>query len=97
MCVITYDFSLIIVTGNGNWGQWQATPCTKTCGSGQQTKYRQCNDPPPSNGGLQCAGVDGIRAVFERICATCNTQACPSKYQSSFHTLYERFNNKYSS
>ena len=35
----------------GNWSQ-----CTTTCGPGQKTKTRECNQPPPSNGGAACAG-----------------------------------------
>ncbi|XP_060580092.1 tenascin-like, partial [Ruditapes philippinarum] len=40
----------------GNWTPWSA--CSPTCGdsSGQQTRSRSCNNPPPSNGGQYCIG-----------------------------------------
>ena len=35
-------------------------------------KLRECNNPPPSNGGLDCVG-SGIRQH------RCNTDACPGE------------------
>jgi len=63
---------------NGNWGQWTATTtCSKTCGSGVQTVRRECNNPAPSNGGLSCLMLNGIRGSTEiNTNSACNTQAC---------------------
>ena len=48
---------------NGGWSAWST--CSKTCGSGTQT--RTCTSPAPSNGGSLCVGVTS---------QACNTQAC---------------------
>ncbi|XP_065835038.1 disintegrin and metalloproteinase domain-containing protein 11-like [Oscarella lobularis] len=50
------------------WGSW--TTCTVSCGSGIRYHFRQCNNPPPQNGGLDCSG-----ARFED--GSCNTRSCP--------------------
>lgn len=48
---------------NGGWTDWSA--CTRTCGTGTQT--RTCTNPAPSGGGAACAGATQ---------QNCNTQAC---------------------
>jgi hypothetical protein len=45
------------------------TPCSKSCGSGTQTRSR-IKLQTALNGGKECAGL----ATFERAC---NTQPCP--------------------
>jgi len=56
---------------NGGWGPWGGfSTCTKTCGAGQQTRYRNCDHPAPSATGLQCIG-DGQQTT------TCHNEACP--------------------
>ena len=46
---------LILVNGGwGNYGAW--TPCSQTCGPGTSQRTRECNNPPPSNGGNPCQG-----------------------------------------
>ena len=50
-----------------DWGAWSA--CTKTCGGGQQTRTRQCNNPAPSGGGSDCTGDS-------QQTQDCNTDAC---------------------
>ena len=49
---------------NGGWTSW--TNCSKSCGSGSQT--RTCTNPTPANGGSDCSGSSS---------QPCNTQACP--------------------
>ena len=49
---------------NGGWSSWGS--CSKSCGSGSQT--RTCTNPRPAYGGSQCSG-----SPFK----TCNTEACP--------------------
>ncbi|XP_077986992.1 hemicentin-1-like [Glandiceps talaboti] len=42
---------------DGNWGVWSAwQQCSETCGEGTKLRTRQCNNPPPRDGGLQCPG-----------------------------------------
>ncbi|XP_064605661.1 coadhesin-like [Liolophura sinensis] len=50
---------------DGNWSVWKAwSPCSVTCGAGNQVRQRMCNNPAPSGGGQQCQGD------------TSQTQAC---------------------
>ena len=48
------------------WSKWR--PCSKTCGTGTQT--RTCTNPAPANGGAQCSGESS---------QDCNPQECPGK------------------
>ncbi|CAD5126324.1 DgyrCDS14474 [Dimorphilus gyrociliatus] len=43
----------------GSWSEWSAWgDCEPICGEeGIQTRIRECNNPPPSNGGDDCPGV----------------------------------------
>ncbi|CAL1547733.1 unnamed protein product [Lymnaea stagnalis] len=42
---------------NGGWGPWSSYGrCSRTCESGVKTKYRECNNPYPANGGKYCLG-----------------------------------------
>ena len=50
----------------GGWTDWGV--CSKTCGTGTQT--RTCTNPTPANGGADCTGV---------LVQDCNTQGCPGK------------------
>ena len=44
----------------GQWGFWSSwSACTETCGSGRTARNRECNNPPPSNGGEFCEGAIG--------------------------------------
>ena len=61
---------------NGGWGPWEeVSPCSASCGGGNQTLARQCNNPVASNGGSDCenSDTDSIKTV------SCNTQSCDSK------------------
>ncbi|KAM6217053.1 complement component C8 beta chain [Rhynchocyon petersi] len=43
---------------DGKWSCWSEwTPCS----GGQKTRQRQCNNPPPQNGGSPCSGPDSER------------------------------------
>nr|XP_018902877.1 PREDICTED: uncharacterized protein LOC109034278 isoform X1 [Bemisia tabaci] len=52
------DFGLKNV--HGGWSVWSSFgACEGSCGGiGKRTRRRQCNNPPPSNGGLDCIGQD---------------------------------------
>ncbi|KAL4230559.1 Thrombospondin type 1 repeat-containing protein [Mactra antiquata] len=44
---------------DGNWGPWSGwDDCTGVCGIGSRSRYRQCNNPAPQNGGKICYGDD---------------------------------------
>lgn len=43
---------------NGAWGTWSSwSSCSVTCGHGLKTRLRNCDSPPPVNGGLECQGI----------------------------------------
>ena len=59
---------------DGNWGQWSAwTTCTVSCGGGNQTRTRQCDNPSPANGGSNCPPETDQKESLQ----TCGTQLCP--------------------
>ncbi|XP_033214669.1 A disintegrin and metalloproteinase with thrombospondin motifs 9 isoform X2 [Belonocnema kinseyi] len=52
---------------DGQWGTWgRYGDCSRTCGGGIKKKYRECNNPPPQNGGNYCIG----ERVKYRNCGT---------------------------
>ncbi|KAJ8314516.1 hypothetical protein KUTeg_006666 [Tegillarca granosa] len=52
----------------GSWGPWGT--CTVTCGGGDHSRSRQCDNPAPANGGLSCPGDQSEYG-------DCNNQSCP--------------------
>ena len=57
---------------NGGWGSWTAwSLCSVTCGSGQRTRERFCNNPIPSGGGSDCSDSSNDQQ-------TCTLTDCPS-------------------
>ena len=44
--------------------------CSAECGGGEQTRERECNNPPPQFGGAECQG-DSSQTQ------SCNEQPCP--------------------
>ncbi|XP_021098568.1 hemicentin-1 [Heterocephalus glaber] len=56
---------------DGGWGNWQSwSHCSVSCGGGEKTRKRLCDNPVPSKGGRSCRG-DATQV------SRCNTQACP--------------------
>ena len=49
---------------DGGWSKWGS--CSKSCGSGRQT--RTCTNPEPARGGSGCPGSSS---------QICNTEECP--------------------
>ena len=66
-----------LVAVDGGWSEWsQFFPCSKTCGGGSITRFRNCNNPSPVDGGKDCPG-----AYFES--QDCNSGPCKSHKQIS--------------
>ncbi|XP_067585037.1 hemicentin-1 isoform X1 [Pseudorca crassidens] len=56
---------------DGSWGNWHSWSwCSTSCGGGEKTRKRQCNNPVPSKSGRPCLG-DATQV------SRCNIQACP--------------------
>ena len=59
---------------NGMWGDWnEYDTCSRTCGAGNQSRSRDCNNPTPDHGGLDCIGNASQTQV-------CNMEVCPGKF-----------------
>ena len=61
-----------MTTVNGSWSQWRAwSTCGVTCGEGNQTRQRFCDNPTPVHDGSDCNGNS-------EETQTCNTSIlCP--------------------
>ena len=45
------------ISVDGAWSTWEEwSPCSKTCGKGDKTRIRECNNPAPLFGGKSCDG-----------------------------------------
>ncbi|XP_059140117.1 uncharacterized protein LOC131928191 [Physella acuta] len=55
--------------GFGPWSDWST--CTKTCGTGVTTRYRNCDSPEPQYGGNNCSETGFTES------AQCNNNTCP--------------------
>ncbi|XP_025089505.1 zinc metalloproteinase nas-36-like isoform X1 [Pomacea canaliculata] len=55
---------------DGGWSQWtEWGQCSRSCGGGQQYRYRRCNSPPPTGRGQPCQGHDAENT-------RCGNQVC---------------------
>ena len=63
-----FSFRFLVDGEWGTWGSWGV--CTKTCGGGQESRSRSCDNPMPLNGGLPC---NGSSSDFQ----SCNAATCP--------------------
>ncbi|XP_076099012.1 SCO-spondin-like isoform X4 [Mytilus galloprovincialis] len=56
---------------DGNWTDWSEwNSCSDTCGGGLTFRYRNCSNPEPQFGGIDCIG-NGTENY------SCNTHYCP--------------------
>ena len=67
-----YENTIFLTIGDvdGQWGEWQSSACSKSCGGGTLTRNRECNRPAPRGFGRVCIGnpEDTI---------DCNVEQCP--------------------
>nr|XP_022322237.1 hemicentin-1-like isoform X1 [Crassostrea virginica] len=56
---------------DGDWGNWLPwKPCSMTCGVGQRSRERLCDNPAPLHGGSPCPGPSVAHDI-------CNEGPCP--------------------
>ena len=66
-----YNILVFAFIVDGGWGPWSKySECAVTCGGGNITRERRCNNPEPKYGGKHCTG-DTTEAI------PCNTNPCP--------------------
>ncbi|KAI8502229.1 hypothetical protein Bbelb_198170 [Branchiostoma belcheri] len=78
---LTEDRTVSCNLGNcpmdGGWSDWVDGTCTVTCGHGLMTRTRNCDNPPPTNGGDKCMRGDGTSGLTEERTVTCDEGYCP--------------------
>ncbi|XP_060592574.1 SCO-spondin-like isoform X2 [Ruditapes philippinarum] len=60
--------------GFGPWSPW--SKCSASCGIGEKSRLRECNNPVPANGGKYCSDLDFQSSV-------CNVTKCPGTGQTT--------------
>lgn len=59
---------------DGGWSIWDSwETCNGTCGRGEQSRRRYCNNPLPQHGGLLCGGDEYVNR-------SCTLSYCAGKY-----------------
>ena len=68
---------------DGSWSTWSGwSKCqneTTTCGRGEHSRTRNCSEPLPQHGGLQCLKGDGSRGITELVVEGCDMKPCPGR------------------
>ena len=67
-------YFFVVDGGYTEWSLWSS--CTKSCGGGNQLRTRNCTQPLPLDGGLDCADL-GIGGDEES--RQCNAMVCPGQ------------------
>ncbi|XP_068563703.1 hemicentin-1 [Cebidichthys violaceus] len=71
---------------DANWGSWQQWgECSASCGGGERTRVRLCNNPSSSNGGRPCPGDSSQLS-------RCNSPACPGGAQKARGSIIGNIN-----
>ena len=67
----SFDGVFSVNGGYSEWGPW--SQCSVSCGSGQRTMTRDCNNPVPKDGGKNCEEQGFGEA---KKTEACNEQPC---------------------
>ena len=77
----------------GEWGNW--TTCSETCGGGNQTRIRLCDNPAVAHGGAACASnssytetTNGTGIAQQEAMQACNEHPCPSKQLEDINFIF---------
>ena len=77
LCPQVFDSRLIsfhFTTVHGGWSSWGGwSPCSTSCGTGFQNRYRSCTSPAPAHGGRSCPGSSSQSM-------SCTSRPCPGDY-----------------
>ncbi len=66
---------------NGGWSAWNDwSSCSRSCGTGSQSRWRSCDHPAPANGGSDCSGPSNQTD-------SCSMQACTTPIPSTSPTV----------
>lgn len=73
------------ISVHGNWGDWTSwNECDRTCGDGNEKRYRYCDNPVKGPSGNDCDGPgfytnnnDGILIKYQIRQRKCKIQECP--------------------
>ncbi|CAH1796574.1 unnamed protein product [Owenia fusiformis] len=61
---------------DGQWSEWSTGECSVSCGLGEQSRVRRCDNPPPEFNGAKCLGASAISNIeTEKI--KCYKGTCP--------------------
>ena len=69
--IICLLFWILVDGGLSEWSQWST--CEKPCGGSVVNRTRVCDNPPPKNGGGDCAG-NAFESKLECV------MECPGEY-----------------
>ncbi|KAI7799480.1 hemicentin-1 isoform X1 [Triplophysa rosa] len=71
---------------DGKWSSWESwSECSASCGGGERTRVRLCNNPSPSNNGRLCPGDSSQLS-------RCNIQPCPGGPQTARGSIIGNIN-----
>ncbi|XP_070548675.1 sushi, von Willebrand factor type A, EGF and pentraxin domain-containing protein 1-like [Ptychodera flava] len=74
---------------DGQWSEWSAwSSCTRTCGHGEKSRWRLCDNPPPDPEGKPCSGdIVSFANCGELECPACKTPRRPLRGFLNCETL----------
>lgn len=72
MCFLIKHYYFTVDGGYSEWTEF--SECTVTCGGGVHKRTRECTNPAPANGGMNCEGL-GLAMESEY----CNVEPCPTQ------------------
>ena len=81
LCISIISYCIVILV-NGGWTEWREwSACSISCGGGSQTRFRNCTNPIPANGGLNCSAsaVDIRDCVNNGLCSA-GKDALPDQF-----------------